>query len=123
MRGADFGRTQSLAHPMILELIQTVALLLALSLLHGFSTRTLAARPRLAELASGLIFGSVCLVGMMVPINLAPGVIVDGRSVLLSMAALFGGPVTGLVAGAMASICAETAADICWEAAAWAAAA
>lgn len=102
MRGADFGRTQSLAHPMILELIQTVALLLALSLLHGFSTRTLAARPRLAELASGLIFGSVCLVGMMVPINLAPGVIVDGRSVLLSMAALFGGPVTGLVAGAMA---------------------
>ena len=87
---------------MILELIQTVALLLALSLLHGLAVRYLAARPRLAEIASGLIFGSVCLVGMMIPINLAPGVIVDGRSVLLSMAGLFGGPVTGLIAGAIA---------------------
>ncbi|MFU2488683.1 EAL domain-containing protein [Thauera sp. WH-1] len=87
---------------MILELIQTVALLLALSLLHGFSMRAFAARPRLCETASGLIFGLVCVVGMMLPITLAPGVIVDGRSVLLSMAALFGGPLTGLVAGAIA---------------------
>ncbi|MDX9885755.1 EAL domain-containing protein [Thauera sp.] len=87
---------------MTLELIQTVALLLALSLLHGFSLRCLATRPRLARLASGVIFGTVCIIGMMIPINLAPGVIVDGRSVLLSMAALFGGPVTGLIAGAIA---------------------
>ena len=87
---------------MILELIQTVALLLALSLLHGLAVRHLDGKPRLAEIASGLVFGSVCLIGMMIPINLAPGVIVDGRSVLLSMAGLFGGPVTGLVAGAIA---------------------
>ena len=87
---------------MILELIQTVALLLALGLLHGVSMRTLSARPRLGELASGLIFGGVCLISMMIPIQLAPGVIVDGRTVLLSMAALFGGPVTGLTAGAVA---------------------
>ncbi|MBP7469346.1 MAG: histidine kinase, partial [Thauera sp.] len=87
---------------MILELIQTVALLLALSLLHGLVARHLGGKPRLAKIASGLVFGSVCLIGMMIPINLAPGVIVDGRSVLLSMAGLFGGPVTGLVAGAIA---------------------
>ncbi len=87
---------------MILELIQTVALLLALSLLHGFTMRCLPTRPRLARVASGVVFGTVCVVGMMVPITLAPGVIVDGRSVLLSMAGLFGGPVTGLVAGAIA---------------------
>ena len=87
---------------MILELIQTVALLLALSLLHGLAVRHLDGRPRLAEIASGVVFGSVCLIGMMIPITLAPGVIVDGRSVLLSMAGLFGGPVTGLVAGAIA---------------------
>ncbi len=87
---------------MLLELIQTAALLLALSLLHGFSIRFLGGRPRLAQLASGLIFGVTSLVGMMIPIHLAPGVIVDGRSVLLSMAALFGGPVTGLIAGVLA---------------------
>ena len=87
---------------MILELVQTMALLLALSLLHGLSMRCLAASPRLARIASGVIFGAVCLIGMMIPIQLAPGVIVDGRSVLLSMAGLFGGPVTGLIAGAIA---------------------
>ena len=64
--------------------------------------RCLAASPRLARIASGVIFGAVCLIGMMIPIQLAPGVIVDGRSVLLSMAGLFGGPVTGLIAGAIA---------------------
>ena len=87
---------------MILDLIQTVALLLALSLLRGFSMRCLATRPRLAELASGVIFGTVCVTDMMIPIDFAPGVIVDGRSVLLSMAGLFGGPVTGVIAGAIA---------------------
>ena len=87
---------------MIIELVQTVALLLALSLLHGFTVRCLPTRPRLARVASGIVFGTVCVVGMMVPITLAPGVIVDGRSVLLSMAGLFGGPATGLIAGTIA---------------------
>lgn len=87
---------------MILELIQTAALLLALSLLQGLCIRFLAPRPRVAEIASGVVFGAVCLVGMMIPITLAPGVIVDGRSVLLSMAGLFGGPLAGLIAGAIA---------------------
>ncbi|WP_287367291.1 EAL domain-containing protein [Thauera sp.] len=87
---------------MILDLIQATALLLALSLLQGLCIRYLELKPRLAEIASGLIFGSVCIVGMMIPINLAPGVIVDGRSVVLSMAGLFGGPLTGVIAGVVA---------------------
>ena len=76
--------------------------LLALSLLQGLCIRFFELKPRLAEIASGLIFGSVCIVGMMIPINLAPGVIVDGRSVVLSMAGLFGGPLTGVIAGVVA---------------------
>lgn len=89
---------------MTLELIQTSALLLALSLLQGLCLRFLSHRPRLAEIASGLVFGGVCVIGMMIPITLAPGVIIDGRSVVLSMAGLFGGPLAGVITGAIAGI-------------------
>jgi hypothetical protein len=102
---------------MILDLIQATALLLALSLLQGLCIRYLELKPRLAEIASGLIFGSVCIVGMMIPINLAPGVIVDGRSVVLSMAGLFGGPLTGVIAGVVAApIACRSVATAWWSA-------
>ncbi len=94
----------STAAPMTLELIQTSALLLALSLLQGLCLRFLSHRPRLAEIASGLVFGGVCVIGMMIPITLAPGVIIDSRSVVLSMAGLFGGPLAGVITGAIAGI-------------------
>ena len=86
---------------MILELVQNIALLLALSLMHGLCVRRLAHHPWLAECTAGLVFGAVCVIGMMIPIHFAPGVFVDGRSVVLSMAGLFGGPVTALIAGAI----------------------
>mgnify|MGYP001354359041 CR=1 FL=1 len=88
---------------MFLEVIETTALLLALSLLHGICLRALPRRPRLSPIASGIVFGAVCVSSMLVPIQLGPGVIVDGRSVVLSMAGLFGGPIPGLVAGAIAA--------------------
>ena len=89
---------------MFIDLIQTTALLLALSLLQGHCSRLLGARPRLAEIASGIVFGGVCVVGMMIPITLAPGVIVDGRSVVLSMAGLFGGGVVGGIGTLIAAV-------------------
>jgi diguanylate cyclase (GGDEF)-like protein/PAS domain S-box-containing protein len=52
---------------------------------------------------SGLIFGTVCVIGMMQPINLAPGLIFDGRSVVLGMAGVFGGPLVGAIAATIAA--------------------
>ena len=88
---------------MLIELAQTAALILALSLLQGHCCRQLNDHPLLAKLASGLVFGGVCVVGISLPIHLAPGVLIDGRSVVLSMAGLFGGPVVGVVSGAIAA--------------------
>ncbi|MDQ1238525.1 MAG: two-component system, cell cycle sensor histidine kinase and response regulator CckA, partial [Thermodesulfobacteriota bacterium] len=53
---------------------------------------------------SGLLFGSVALIGMMTPVHLVPGVIFDGRSIVLSVAGLFGGPISAGVA-ALISAC------------------
>ncbi len=88
---------------MILELIKAAAFLLALSMLQGFIVRLLRPRSRrLADTVSGAVFGGICVVGMMVPIRLLPGVIFDPRSVILSMAGLFGGMLTATIAAVMA---------------------
>ncbi|WP_409422942.1 EAL domain-containing protein [Pseudaeromonas sp. ZJS20] len=91
---------------MLLDLIKGVALLLSLCLLYGILLRGqlpwLGRRGR--RLLTGLLFGSLCIVGMSTPITLAgSGVIFDARSVILSMAGLFGGPLVAGVAGAMAA--------------------
>ena len=57
-----------------------------------------------AKILSGLLFGAVCIVGMAVPIVLVEGLFFDGRTVVLSMAALFGGPLVGAIAGVMAGL-------------------
>lgn len=52
----------------------------------------------------GLLFGVAAIVGMTVPFHYAPGVFYDGRSIVLSLAGLFGGgtaaAISILIAGA-----------------------
>ena len=87
---------------MFLELINGVALLLALSLLHALNVRLLYGKRIATQIASGLLFGGICVVGMMIPITVAPGVIFDARTVVLSMAGLFCGPVAAIIAAVLA---------------------
>ncbi|AWI79623.1 histidine kinase [Parazoarcus communis] len=83
---------------MILELVKTAVLLLSLCLLQGINTRLLGHHPHAARISAGVIYGGICVIGMMTPINFSPGVIVDGRSAVLAMAGFFGGPLVGSVA-------------------------
>ena len=87
---------------MILELIKAAALLLALSLLQGMNARIWRGSKTVEKITSGFLFGGICVVGMMAPIEIATGIIFDARSVVLSMAGLFGGPIVGAVAAAIA---------------------
>ena len=87
---------------MYQTLILNVSLLVALATFY-----TLLARLRMegrlwSRLVSGLLFGAVAIVGMSVPFHYAPGVIYDGRSIVLAMAGLFGGGATALVAAVVA---------------------
>ncbi len=76
---------------MILELVKIVSILLALSLLQGFVVRFWHNNKAIEKSLTGLLFGGICVVGMMLPVEIIPGVIFDPRSVILSMAGLFGG--------------------------------
>ncbi len=88
---------------MTLDLIYSTALLLALSALYEFNIRAWGQRARAAEVSAGLIFGAICIFGMLHPANLAPGVIFDARSVILGVAGIFGGPVVAVIAGLIAA--------------------
>jgi diguanylate cyclase (GGDEF)-like protein/PAS domain S-box-containing protein len=87
---------------LVIELIKGVALLLALSLLQGINVRFWRDQRLLEKSFSGALFGGICVVGMMTPMVLAPGLIFDARSVVLSLAGLFGGPLVGVIAGVLA---------------------
>lgn len=89
---------------MILELLQNVALLVALSVgLQLLAQRI--DRPGLwYSLAAGILFGMVGVVAMMTPLHFAPGIIYDGRSIIVSLAGFTGGPVTATVAAALCII-------------------
>jgi diguanylate cyclase (GGDEF)-like protein/PAS domain S-box-containing protein len=89
---------------MFFELTKGVALLLALSQLYGYSRSALRAYPRMQTLVAGLLFGGISIVGMAMPLTLAPGLIFDARSVVVSMASLFGGPWVGLLAAGIAGL-------------------
>jgi diguanylate cyclase (GGDEF)-like protein/PAS domain S-box-containing protein len=89
---------------MFIELVKGVSLLLALCFLHGVNVRLWRSRPLAGQVFSGLIFGGICVVGMLTPLALERGVIFDARSVVLSMAGLFGGPLVAGVAAAMAAV-------------------
>ncbi len=59
---------------------------------------------RLKSVILGLIFGLISIVGMLFPVKLTEGLIFDGRSIILSLASLFYGPVCGIVSGFFAAI-------------------
>ncbi|MBK8792516.1 MAG: PAS domain S-box protein [Holophaga sp.] len=87
--------------PALLELTYNLTLLVALSLISGF-IRQRRSHPVWGGILQGLLFGGAAVIGMMKPLVLGPGLIFDGRSVMLSLCGLFFGPVAAGVAGGMA---------------------
>ena len=87
---------------MFSEIIQGAALLISLCWLQSLIVRFLGGTSLAGQLMAALLFGGICVLGMLNPITLADGLIVDARAVILSMGALFGGPLVAIVAGLLA---------------------
>jgi len=91
---------------IILYLVQNIALLMALVVVlrvfpRGRRGEQYWSHPVVPLVFTGLLFGGFCLVGMMTPLRFAPGIIFDGRSIILAVAGMFGGPVVAVVSAAM----------------------
>ena len=85
-----------------LDLIYNLALLVALCVVSRFLPSD-PKRSRWGVASQGLLFGLGALIAMNRPIAYSPGIIFDGRSVMVSLCGLFFGPLAGLFAGTMAA--------------------
>lgn len=89
---------------LVLTLLQNIALLVTLAVLYEQLLELFSQRPVLSAWLSGLLFGLVGIIGMMTPLNFAPGIIYDGRSIILFTAGYVGGPWGAALAGIMTSV-------------------
>jgi len=89
---------------MYLDLIKNASLLIALANIYSLLARTNLDGRRWKKMLMGVLFGAGAIVGMLIPFGYAPGVFYDGRSIILTLAGLFGGGTTAavsiLIAGA-----------------------
>lgn len=89
---------------LVVDLIQNVALLLALTVGYDLVSTRFPTDSRRAVLLHGGLFGAIAIIGMMIPMTFVPGVVYDGRSIVLAAAGYVGGPVVAGVAGLMAAV-------------------
>lgn len=75
-----------------IDLIYNLALLIALSVVSGFVDMRWKRSTRPGALLQGVVFGSAAMIGMLRPFVMGPGLIFDGRSVMISLGGLFFGP-------------------------------
>lgn len=85
-----------------LNLIFNLSLLVAISVVSAIISEKATHRNLPAPVLQGLLFGSAAVIGILYPVVLSPGIIFDGRSVVLSLCGLFFGPVSGSIAAIMA---------------------
>ncbi|MCP5159674.1 MAG: PAS domain S-box protein [Gammaproteobacteria bacterium] len=92
------------SYQALLSLVNNAALLLALAVLYDIASPGSEPNTRFKQVLIGVCIGLIGIVLMLNPWILAPGVIFDTRSVLLSTAGLFFGPVSAVIAATIASL-------------------
>lgn len=75
-----------------LDLIINLALLVSISIVSGFIEKRWPRSTRIGVLLQGALFGGASVIGMLRPLDMGAGLIFDGRSVMISLCALFFGP-------------------------------
>jgi len=89
---------------MLINLINNVAFLIALVAAGQIVITRLYRKPLNCHVMLGLLFGIVALLDMANAVIFSPGVIFDGRSIVLTVAGVVGGGVTATIAAGMAAL-------------------
>ncbi len=87
---------------VVVNLIQNATLLVTLVVAHKVLLHRFSKTSYWYQFLTGFLFGGMGIAAMMTSIQLAPGIIFDGRSIILSVGGILGGPI---VAGVAAVIC------------------
>jgi len=85
-----------------LELLSNFALAMMFVSIWAYTDQFTVRNPLARGIAFGLLQGCGAATLMFIPAELFPGVFVDLRATMIAVAGLFGGPISGLMAGALA---------------------
>lgn len=88
---------------MYIDLIFNLSLIVSISVFSGWIEMRWKRHTFRGMLFNGVLFGLTAIVSMAHPINLEPGLIFDGRPVIISICALFFGPWAVSIAALMAA--------------------
>ena len=88
----------------LIGIVNNITLLLVLGFLYSVSIRRWDIKTVKGQLIAGLLFGLVAMIGMVVPVQYSPGLIFDGRTILLGTVGLFGGGLAAAVAVVMTGL-------------------
>jgi len=87
---------------MFIEFINSLTLLFTLALLQGFVRRKYEGSKVKEQFISGIMFGGIAIIAMTTSVQLNPGIIFDPRSVIISLAWIFSGPLAAVLSAAIA---------------------
>jgi PAS domain S-box-containing protein len=90
---------------ILTALINNITLIVALSIFYSLIARRWPSETKPHRILSGLLFGTVAVVGMLNPFVFTPGLIFDGRSIIIGIAGFIGGWPTALIAALMGIAC------------------
>lgn len=87
---------------LIIEVAYNLTFLVAFAVISGLLDNRYSAHTLKGSILQGVLFGLAAVIGMLNPFELYTGLFFDGRSVAISLATLFFGPIAGLIATIMA---------------------
>lgn len=89
----------------LIDLCIDLSLVIAFTFIYGLMKRRLRPTNKIvAQIFDGIAFAGIALVGMLIPIELMPGVIMDERVIVTALAAIFSGPVASIITAASTSV-------------------
>jgi diguanylate cyclase (GGDEF)-like protein/PAS domain S-box-containing protein len=88
---------------IIFQLLYNLSILVSISIISGFIGHK-GSNALLKLILQGILMGSAAVIGMLHPLVVSPGLIFDGRSVIICLTGLFFGPLASGIAAIMALI-------------------
>ncbi len=89
---------------IFIDLMYNLTLLIALSIVSSFIDSRWKKDTLLGVILQGILFGGAAVIGMLRPFVWEPGLIFDGRSVMISLSGLFFGPLAAGIACSMTAL-------------------
>jgi len=78
---------------MAISILQNISLIISIAVIYHLIARKLRGKQVIVSLLNGLLFSFATIITMLVSFRFAQGIIYDGRTILLTIAGLFGGPI------------------------------